>query len=477
MAVELMATWMIKYLAVLTRLKLLRRCGTSLHLYEQRVPDNVTVWADESTVKFSVEIRDTEVAQLLQALTNITGPEAWLRRFEWLQRELSENPLMEDWLRERCAIELAMREVQSNAPLIPNQPLKLNTRDQYELVAFAAGTVQCYEHLSEGGRRRLRGVLLDGLKEDKGLLSIQHEITTAIHLMSRGFDVEFQDMEHGGGVDFIARKDNVEIEIECKMFSADLGRKIHRRRSAMLYKALTNVLAETYNSATKGLIVAVTIPDRLTPAPEQHREIEKAVRTGLLRGKALTQMGHCTVRIWDFLINDSPFNKNKASEKLSRDEIDRFVQTRSGRSNTNLMLLFSPGQRAVILSIASEKADGVLAGMRRQLREATKGQFSGTRPAMLAVQLHALTTDQLVNLAQLDSASRAAATGLQIMTSDLLQRPSSAHIHTIVYRSHVMIDNRDLDGTISGAGPSYLIKNCNHPLHADPRYGIFGAEA
>lgn len=426
-------------------------------------------------MRFSVEIRDTEVVQLLQALRNITGSEAWVRRFEWLRRELSENPLMGDWLRERCAIELAMQEVLSSSPLVPNQPLELHTRAQYELVAFAAGTVRCYEHLSEGGRRRLRGVLLDGLKEDKGLLSVQHEITTAVHLMSRGFNVEFQDMEHGRGVDFIARKDNVEIEIECKMFSADLGRKIHRRRSATLCKALADVLAKTYNSATKGLIVAVTIPDRLTPAHDQHREIEKAVRTGLLRGEALTQTEHCTVRIWDFPIKDSPFNK--APEKLSKDEIDRFVKTRTGRSNANLMILFSPGQRAVILSVVSEKADEVLAGMRRQLREAVKGQFSRTRPAMLAVQLHALTADQLVSLAQSDSTSRAAATGLQIMTSDLLQRPSSAHIHTIVYRSHVMINNNDLDGTTSGAGPSYLIKNRNHPLYGDLRYGIFGREA
>ncbi|QIM50044.1 hypothetical protein G9Q38_13115 [Pusillimonas sp. DMV24BSW_D] len=422
-------------------------------------------------MRFSVEIRDTEMVQLLQSLMSITGPEAWTRRFEWIERELNENSLMEDWLRERCAIELAMREILSSSPLIPKQPLVLRTRAQYELVAFAAGVIRCYERLSEGGRRRLRGVLLDGLKEDKGLLSIQHEITTAVHLMSRGFDVEFQDIEHGGGVDFIARKDDVEIEIECKMFSADLGRKIHRRRSATLYKELADVLAKTYNSATKGLIVAVTIPDRLTPAPKQHREIKNTVRTGLLRGEATTQTEHCTVRTWDFSIKDSPFNK--PPEKLDRDEIDLFVETRTARSNANLMILFSWGQRAVILSVSSEKTDEVLDGMRRQLREAVKGQFSRRRPAMLAVQLHALTANELVNLAQSDSTSRTMATGLQIMTSDLMQRPSSAHIHTIVYRSHITVNKSAVDGTTNGNGPSYLIKNPTHALYGDLRYGIF----
>lgn len=424
-------------------------------------------------MRFSVEIRDTEVADLLEALMQITGTEPWERRFQWLQRELSENPLMEDWLRERCAIEWTMREILSDSTLKPNQPFKLQTQAQYELIAFAASAVRCHEQLSESGRRRLRGVLLDGLKEDKGLLSIQHELATAIHLMSRGFDVEFQDMEHGGGVDFVARKDDVEIEVECKMFSADLGRKIHRRRSATLFKRLAEVLAETYNSATRGLIVVVTIPDRLTPAPAQHREIETAVRRGLLQGDALTQTEHCTVRTWDFPISDSPFRKSR--EEISRDEIDQFVRVRTGRSNANLMILFSPSKRAVILSLASAKQDEVLDGMRRQLRDAAKGQFSGTRPAMLAVQLHALTADQLISLGQLDSSSRSAATGLQIMTSDFLQRPSSAHVHTIVYRSHAVIGSDALAGTVRAAGPSYLIKNRNHPSYGDPRFEVFSS--
>lgn len=426
-------------------------------------------------MRFSVEIRDTEIADLLQALMHITGTEPWDRRFEWLQREFSENPLMEDWLRERCAIEWTMREILSDPTLKPNQPFKLQTQAQYELVSFAASAVRCHQQLSESGRRRLRGVLLDGLKEDKGLLSIQHELATAIHLMGRDFDVEFQDMEHGGGVDFIARKDDVEIEVECKMFSADLGRKIHRRRSATLFKRLAEILTETYSSATRGLIVAVTIPDRLTPAPSQHHEIETAVRRGLLHGEAMMQIEGCTVRTWDFLISDSPFRKSPG--EISRDEIDQFVQACTGRSNANLMILFSPGKRTVILSLASSKQDEVLDGMRRQLRDAAKGQFSGTRPAMLAVQLHALTAAQLISLGQLDSSSRSAATGLQIMTSDFLQRPSSAHVHTIVYRSHAVIGRNALAGTARAAGPSYLIKNRNHPLYEDPRFSIFSVEA
>jgi hypothetical protein len=423
-------------------------------------------------MRFSVDVHDTEVASLLLGLVEITGIEPWKRRFEWLQRELSENHFMEDWLRERCLVEWTMNEVLADPSLILNQPFKVGTTAQYELVAFAAGTVRSYEHLSDSGQRRLRGVLLDGLKEDKGLLSIQHEITTAVHLMSRGFDVEFNDMDHGGGFDFIARKDGVEIEVECKMFSADLGRKIHRRRSATLFKALEDTLAQTYNSASAGLIVTVTIPDRLSRSPEQHHGIENAVRTGLLQGDAFTQTEHCTVRVLAFPIDQSPFNK--APKQIPRQEIDQFVRERTGRSNSTLMILFSPKRRAVILSLESEKSDEVLNGMYRQLREAAKGQFTKTRPAILAVQLHDLTIDQLASLAQSDSPSRGNANGLQIMTSDFLQSPSRAHIYTVVYRSHGTLGDTLQDGTKRADGLAYMIKNAYHPLHEDRRYAAFG---
>lgn len=424
-------------------------------------------------MRFSVDVHDTDVAELMNGLVHITGIEPWKRRFAWLHRELNENHFMEDWLRERCSIEWTMNDVLRNPSLMPQRPFRIENIAQYELVGFAAGTVRCYERLSEVGKRRLRGVLLDGLKEDKGLLSIQHEITTAVHLMSRGFDVEFHDMERGGGVDYIARKDGVEIEVECKMFSADLGRKIHRRRSAALYKALESALTQTYNNALVGLIVTIAIPDRLTPAPQQHRGIEGTVKTALLSGNAFTQTEYCSVRVSDFPIDSSPFNK--APEQLSRKEINQFVRERTGRSNSTLIIMFSPRRRAVILLLESEKPDDVLNGMRHQLREAAKGQFSKTRPAVLAVQLHDLTADQLGELARSDSSWRGNANSLQIMTSDFLQSPSRAHIHTVVYRSHGALSDQKQDGTKRAEGIAYIIKNGFHPQRNDPRYSAFSA--
>lgn len=420
-------------------------------------------------MKFPIEVRDTDLQPMLAQFVDITGPEPWERRFEWLANEVSENRYMEGWLRERCGLELTLNEALVNGSLSTNAPFRIQTMEHYDLMAFIAGVTRTFQQLGSAGKYRLRGALLDGLKTDKGLLSVQHEITTAVHLMSRGFDVEFNDIESGGGVDFLARKEGIEIEVECKMFSADLGRKIHRRRSATLFKALEDVVNQTYRAATRGLLVRITIPDRLTPSPVQHLGIQHTLATGLLAG-TMVQSEHCAVEVRDFSVTHSPFNL-KDPRQLSQSALKQFAATLTGRPNTTLMSVFDPGKRAVIIMVESARPDAVLQGMRRQLRDAAVVQFSKSRPAFLAAQLHDLTDDQLLNVGQSDFSSRDKASSLQVMTSDLLQSESRAHVHTIVYRAHGRLFPEE--GVVGSSGVTYLMKNALHPLADDPRYAVF----
>src|SRR5262249_39560731 len=142
-------------------------------------------------------------------------------------------------------------------------PTIVNDTEYYRLISFMVGIVRAHQRLSARGRTRLRGMLLDGLKSDHGLLALENEIATALHLLSRGFDVEFHDIEEGSGVDFIARQGGVEIEVECKMISGDLGRKVHRHRAIALFGLLAEISKRTYSAATRGLLVRIALPDRL----------------------------------------------------------------------------------------------------------------------------------------------------------------------------------------------------------------------
>ena len=154
---------------------------------------------------------------------------------------------------------------------------------------FAAGAVRIYEQLSERGKARFRGMLRDGLQPGSSLLALQHEVVTAVHLVSRGYDVQMNDLEGGSGVDYIASKDGLEIEVECKFFTGDLGRKIHRGKVLILHRYIADVVKDVFQRASKGLLVRVEIPDRLTCQPQQLEAIKRSLSIALLSGEAVVR--------------------------------------------------------------------------------------------------------------------------------------------------------------------------------------------
>jgi hypothetical protein len=432
------------------------------------------VATEGKAVQFPVEIHEATVPLLVERLVSITGVEPWTKRFEWLAREVQENSHMGEWLRERCGLEWELGASIESGDLSDTGRFRIQGRaSRYELAAFAAGVSYIHEGLSPKGRNRLRGSLVDGLKVDKGLLSVQHEVATAVHLVRSGFDVQFHDLETGGGYDFLAVKGAAEIEVECKMFSADVGRKMHRRLSAKLFKVLEPALGQTFQSAAGGLLVRITLPDRLTPAPSQHNGIRRAVELGLLAGRPF-ENEYCVVAVQDFAIEGSPFAVSDIGQIQSA-AAKEFVGRLAGHTNPTLMILVSPGRSAVVALLESRQPDAVLKGIRRQLRDAAVDQFSGTRPGCLAAQLHDLDDGQLRELATSDSSSRARAHGLQIMTSDLLQAPSRAHILSVVYRARAPVVSEG--GAISSPSTTYVMRNAGHPFANDPAYAAFGPTA
>lgn len=287
--------------------------------------------------------------------------------------------------------------------------------------------------------------------------------------MTRGFDVECYDLERGGGFDFLARSDDIELEIECKMASGDIGRKIHKRKSLVLFKELHDVITPAYASATVGLVVRVTLPDRLSGKREDHRKIASAVTSALLSGGEASSET-CSVRVYDFSISGSPFDI-AAESNLSKLAVSDLIYRLTGQRNTNSMTLFSPGKRAVVLVLDSMKQDKVLDAIRAVLRESALGQFTKTRPGVLAVQLHDLSEAQFRELAGADSSDRQSATGVQRMTSDLLYSPTRAHVHSVVYSGHGSLVGSGAEMTSSAM--AYFIVNQNHHLARDPAYSVF----
>src|SRR5262249_34819044 len=159
----------------------------------------------------------------------------------------------------------------------------------------------------------------------------------------------------------------------------------------------------------------------------QLHAIRDAFARAVLSGDTRTIRTQCEIEVFEFDVSSSPFAINDVTQ-LSGQAIRDFVRAKLGSTSPHLMNIFSPGRRALIVMIESRRADRVLAGIRRQLRDTAEDQFRGDRAGMICVQLQDLTSEELQSLGEADSTSREIATGLQIMTSDLLQNPRRAHI-------------------------------------------------
>jgi len=335
-----------------------------------------------------------------------------------------------------------------------------------------------YDGLADVGKKRLAGMLQGGLKDQIGLTPLQDEMETAAHLMQRGFDVTFSDLETGGGFDFLAKRGDIESEVECKMVSGDLGRQIHRRRLLDLCKHAYPVMQEDLDKTGGGRLVRIVLKSRLHGQTKLLQEICSRVASALLKRTSLKELTPCAVHLETFDPSESPFF-NPPGEGLERERVREFVKERFGISNSYMFVLFRPSHGAIIVVVESLQKGAVLKGLLRQLKTAATGQFTKTRAGILCVQLYDLTPEQMLELGRSDSTDPQKASALQIATSEFFDSPKRNHIHTLTYRSHgqVTVTRTAKDGQITTVsqeqGHTYTFKNRNHPMVSDIRYSVF----
>ncbi len=330
--------------------------------------------------------------------------------------------------------------------------------------------VGVHRHLTSQAQKRLRGMIRGQLKDDSGLAPVASEMAVASHLMSRDFDVIFNDLETGRGFDFLAKRREVEIEVECKHVSGDVGRKLHKRRVYELGGRIVPLLDEVLERQSDGWLLRITVPDHLKGAREQHEAIAKVVEETLRSGQRSSDHSVCSLEVQQFPLADSPFSASSPgaiSEQLVKD----FVEKRLGVFNKHLFCLFGPQKGAVVVVFHSSKPDKVLDGIHRQLKNSSKDQLTGLRPGLMCVHLEDVSGKDLRELADAEGNDFTNGTGLQAMATDVLvKRP---HVHTIAFTAAGEIRENRIERYRQEKGSAYSFPNANHPLADDPRYKVF----
>jgi len=315
-------------------------------------------------------------------------------------------------------------------------------------------------------------MLKDALKSDYGIAPLAFEMKTVAHLMAKGFDVIFHDMEEGGGFDYLIENDGVEMEIECKFISGDIGRQIHLKKMHQLGAVLLPEMANFLDKECGGRLIRILIPGRLGGDNKQHQDIRRLMLQAFFDKESGTNLNGYEVSISDFSVTDSPFGQ-LSPDDISTNHVQRFLSDEFEIDNKNVLIQFSPKKGVVLVIVESAKKDAVLKGIYRQLKEAARDQFSGDQPGVMCCELADLTEDQLLELAK----DQDEGTGLQYMVSDLMKR--RPQIHTVVFTTSgtIQVKKAKLETSMQTSfqeiSPAYTFRNSYHPLVDEPRYKLF----
>ena len=286
-----------------------------------------------------------EIAPLFRRFVAITGWKPWKGRLAALEQRVKDNPFLGEYFAERYPLELEMEQLHRRLRRGGKFSLPATYRE-VALLSFVATVSRVYRRLSAQGQRRLAGMLRSGLDAEYGLASLAHEMGIATHLMAQGFDVIFSDIESGGGFDLLAERDGVEIEIECKIFSGDMGRKVHLRRLYQLGGRVYPLMTAALNKRPGGQLARVVLPGRLQGSDQQQRDICDRLARVLQDGTSELGPEPCSIEYRTFSLTGSPFETTEP-EGLEREIARQFVEREVGLPIEHVVMLFRAFHGAV----------------------------------------------------------------------------------------------------------------------------------
>lgn len=426
-------------------------------------------------VHFESQVVSAEMPSLVRQFVSITTWEPWAERLAYFDRRIADNPLLDEYLARRYPIELAMGQLHRRQ--LRSQKIKLPaTHTETALLSFVAIVARVHHRLNPLGQKRLAGMLRSGLDTEAGLAPLEHEMGIAAHLMGRGFDVKFSDIETGGGFDFLAERDSAVLEVECKTVSGDLGRKIHLRRLYQLGDRVFPLMTAALERRACGQLARIVLPDRLNGTDQQLQAICERLTKVLDTGELIPRPDPCAIEYREFSLVGGPFDASNPAT-IEREAVRQHVERAVGLSIKHVVMLFRPPSAAVMVAVESLQNDGMMSGLVRQLKESVKRQFTGTRQEAVCVKFLDVTQRDLLAIAEEDRSGQPSA--LKIASNNLLDREDWKLVNTLAYLTPgVPVASRAIDGrvvtnSIQEQGRTYTFKNFHNPLARDPRYSIF----
>lgn len=345
----------------------------------------------------------------------------------------------------------ALRERAGGAFQVP----PIRSEAQYDAYVLVPQFVQLYAAGSDTARHALVRRMHGAIRNPDDMRAIQAEWVVAVHLQRQGFHIEFPEMTGSGTFDLLAQRNGIELEAECKSISGDKGNPIHRREAGGAQAALRADIEPIAKNLNAGLLVRIIARGRVPKSPAGVTALCEQVKHAILSATPAATPD-LEVRLQDFAIAGSPF----VSANVDEGSVHAFVE-RLGATNKDLMVFYSPGKRAMILTLESEKPSRLVASVIDTVKDACDRQLTGTRAGAVFIMLEGLTAAELQEVGE----EQGEATPLRRATSRFLDKRRHSHLMCLAYLANAPL-MRGVDGSITRGGSSYFFENPESPFYS-----------
>jgi hypothetical protein len=416
-----------------------------------------------TSLNLSTEIRSNDFPAVFNRFEQIIGSNVWHRRATRIREEVRGNQYLRDYLQYENRVAFVL-ETYSKHKASYGAPPSVFIQDaaQYEAVSFVAQTaafMQAAEpDVAEALRARVRGAF-NNPSDFRGLAL---EMLTATHLQRQGALIQ---LPTDGTYDWLAERDGLTFEVECKLISIDKGRPVHYRESLDLLHLAKKALGTITDSVGGGLLIDVRLPGRLPGTYSIRKDICTDIKLAALSGAAY-RTDLASVSIHMFPLAELTL-RGDASDNA---RVNEFLKRRYGVVHGRYALAHTTrGGGLLVIAVSSEILEDTIGETMQEVKEAASDQLTGVRPGIVFVKFEAVTATELVELAG------AHPTALTRGLSELWRSSSMRQVAHVVFLADDRVEHKP-SGAWSRGGTSYDFANPSSLHKGDSRLNLFSTK-
>ncbi len=334
------------------------------------------------------------------------------------------------------------------------------TTSLYETASFVSQCMSLYDSGSKKDSNQLLGRVRGCIQRPSDLRGLAFELLVATHLVRNNSEIFIPS---DGTFDWLARRDGVEFEVECKSISHDKGRKIHRRPSLEFAHEFSMDSKKLIRSLTAGLVLRITVNGNTLRDRSTRLAICRQARESLLRNNK-TSTREATITVTEFDASKSPFTR----AEIPQEEIRNFVDKNFGPTNAHLFSHYTPNKGALIVILESSSPDNLIGEIFETIGLAMKDQLTATRSGIICVKLEGITGDELAAI----GSRQTPPSPLTAHAGKFLAEANTKHLAQLGFFADSDLITRDT-GAISREGRTYYFRNENCAASSDPRIQLF----